>query len=150
MTLFAMTSEDQHAVRIATNAARQILALPSVTPLQIIGIGNALYALQRLPQTTCGVRVQFGVSYRTGTDFYHQVRYIDFTIAATSFAIHTGVCLYERDAGSDSSSRTEWLFENTGYRETPADLNRLEQTAAEYLRLDGTVTVDDESSIFYE
>lgn len=150
MTLFAMTPEDQHAVRIATDAARQMLALPSVTPLQIIGLGNALYALQRLPQTTCGVRVQFGVSYRTGTDFYHQVRYIDFTIATASFAIHTGECLYERDAGSDSSSQTQWLFESSGYRETAANLQSLEQTVPEYLRLGGIVTVDDESSIFYE
>lgn len=150
MTLFAMTPEDQHAVKIAADAAHHILTLQSVTPLQIIGLGNALYALQRLPQITRGARVQFGVSYRTGADFYHQVRYIDFSLSESAFTIHTGGCVYERDAGTDSFARTEWLIETNGYRETTADLSTLEHTVEEYLRLDGTVTVDDESTICYE
>ena len=44
--------DDRLAISIAINIARRLLQEPKITASQIVGIGHALYALQRLPVVT--------------------------------------------------------------------------------------------------
>ena len=65
---FQLTDDDRYAVQIAMNVARRLLGNPQTSPIHVIGLGNALYALERLPAATSGVCVEFGVEYRNGTE----------------------------------------------------------------------------------
>lgn len=46
MEEFELTDDDFYAVEIAKNVARRFLKHPQISPQQIIGLGNALYALK--------------------------------------------------------------------------------------------------------
>ena len=52
MEQFELIDDDRYAVEIAKNTARRFLKDPRITPQQIIGIGKALHALERLPLVT--------------------------------------------------------------------------------------------------
>jgi hypothetical protein len=49
MEKFDLTENDWIGITIAKNVARHFLKLNQITPIQIIGLGKALYSLERLP-----------------------------------------------------------------------------------------------------
>jgi hypothetical protein len=150
MDKFEFTDDDEYAVSIATSVARRLLHHPGVTPQQIVGIGNALYALSRLPQVTEGAFVEFGIIYRAGSDDFHEMRYIDFRISDVAFEISRGGSVYDKSIGSDSFSEPGWLVEVGGYRGANCELYNLEDTVIEYINLGAEISVSDESEIEYE
>ena len=46
---------DQSAISITMDIAKRLLQHPKITARQIVGLGHALYALERLPAITSGV-----------------------------------------------------------------------------------------------
>ncbi|MBW7899803.1 hypothetical protein B188_22940 [Candidatus Brocadiaceae bacterium B188] len=58
---FELTDDDVQAIEIAKNTARRFLKHPLITPKQSIALGNALYALERLPLITPGSSSEFGI-----------------------------------------------------------------------------------------
>lgn len=150
MEEFQLTDDDYHAIEIAKNVARRFLKHPQITPQQIIGIGNALYALERMPIVTPGSYLEFGIVYRAGTEEFSETRYIDFRISESAFEISKGGSVYDKSAGSDSISEPGWLVEIGGYRNTGCELYDLEDSIEEYLNLGAEITVSDESEIEYE
>ncbi len=68
MEKFELIDDDWYAIEIAKNVARRFLKSPHITPQQVIGLGNALYALERLPLVTPGSFCEFGIVYRAGTE----------------------------------------------------------------------------------
>ena len=108
MKEFALTNDDCYAVEIAKNTAHRFLKHPQITPQQVIGLGHALYALERLPLVTPGSFSEFGIVYRAGTDEFSEMRYIDFRISESAFEISEGSSVYDKAVGSDSFSEPGW------------------------------------------
>lgn len=147
---FELTDDDLYAIEIAKNATRSFLKHPKIKPQEVIGLGNALYALERLPLVTPGASCEFGIVYRAGTEEFNEMRYITFRISEEAFEISNGGSVYDRAVGSDSFSEPGWAVEVGGYRCTDCELYDLEGSIEEYLNLGAEITVDDESKIEYE
>lgn len=150
MERFDLFDDDYYAIEIARNTVRRFLKSPLITPKQVIGLGNALYALERLPLITVGACCEFGIIYRSGTDEFEEMRYITFRISNSSFEISKGGSVYDCAVGGDSFSEPDWLIEVSGYRETEMELFDLEESIEEYLKLGAEIIVDDESEIDFD
>lgn len=150
MEKFVLTDDDYYAINIAINVARRLLNNPEITPRQVVGMGNALYALKRLPLVTPGCFCEFGIVYRAGSEEFSEMRYIQFRISESDFEISMGGSTYDKSVGSDSFSEPGWLVEIGGYRETECELYNLENYVEEYLNLGAEIKVSDESEIKYE
>ena len=124
------------------------MAHPDVTPRQIVGLGRALYAWDRLPQATPGVNSEFGVCYRSGDKNFSQMRYVSFLIEGNSFVISMGGSVYDSAVGSDTITGPNWEVELGGYsnREFEGEMGDLEEKILKYLRLGAEITVDDDSA----
>jgi hypothetical protein len=149
MEKFELMSEDDEAIGVAIRVARRLLKHPQITPQQIRSVGNALYALERLPLVTPGAFTSFGVVYRTGGEGYDEMHYIDFRISDSTFEISKGGSTYERDIGSDSFSEPGWIIHLSGEREAGCEVFPLEEDIEEYLELGGNISIEDESDIDY-
>ena len=147
---FQLTDDDRYAVQIAMNVARRLLGDPQTSPIQVIGLGNALYALERLPAATPGACVEFGVEYRDGTEDFREMRYFNFRVSEFEFEIVRGGSVYDKAVGSDSFSEPGWHIELGGYQNNECELYSLEENVNEYLNPGAKVTVSDESEIEYE
>lgn len=146
MKKFELTEDDHYAIKIAKNVARRFLKHPHIKPQQVIGIGNALYALERLPIATPGAYTEFGIEYRNFSEMW----YIDFRIYESAFQIAMGGSTYDSAIGSDTISEPGWLIETDGYRNTECELYGLEKSVEEYLSIGAKIIVNDESNIIYE
>ncbi len=150
MEKFELEDDDYYAVDIAKNIARHFLKYPRITPQQVVGLGNALYALERLPTVTQGSSSEFGIVYRAGTEDVSEMRYIEFRISSGIFEIAKGGSVYDKAVGGDSIPGPVWSVEISGYRNTECELFDIEDSIAEYLNLGAKITVHDESEIEYE
>lgn len=130
---------DEYAIQIAINAAHRLLKVDDITPKQIIAIGKALYALEKMPKST-PVNVEFGLSI----DKPNEARSLTFLISSDTFSIsHGGVV--DRGAGYDSYSLSpEWHIEIGGYRETKGNVGQLENYIEVYLTDGAEISVHDE------
>ena len=140
---FNLTDEDIFAVKVAMNVARRFLQYPKIMPRQIIGLGNALYALECLPISTPGAFVEFGVVLRGGSEDFEEMQYIEFRITGSTFEIAQGGSV-NIGAGFDSFSEPGWHIETNGFRNcelSEHELYSLEDTIADCLGF----CVDDES-----
>jgi len=144
---FKLLDEDRVAIGIAGYVAHLLLGHPAATPREIIGLGNALLALERMPRTTPGVQAEFGVTYQYGDDDFREMRYILFRISEEAFEISRGGSQYDRSVGSDSISLPGWLIEIGGYRCTECDLYQLEDEVCEFINLGARTSVMCESAV---
>ena len=143
MTNFELTEYDLYAIEIAKNVARKFLTLPNITPQQIIDIGGALTALEKLPKCTKGAFSTFGLSYRNGTDDFEEMRYITFAISEAEFEISIGGSVYDKAIGSDSFVSPGWFVDVNGNRADDCQLAFLEDEILEYLNLGAKIRVND-------
>lgn len=152
MKQFELCDDDYYAVVISQNIAWHFLKHHKITPRQVIGLGNALYALERLPLVTVGVSCDFGIEYRACTEDFEEMRYISFRIYDYAFEIVQGGSAYEEGIGGDSFSKPSWVIEADGYRyrNTIIDLFELEDSVIEYLNMGAQVFVYDDSNINFE
>lgn len=130
---------DEYAIQIAIHAARRFLKVDDITPKQIISIGRALNALQRMPKCTPWVHVEFGLCLDTP----NELQYLSFFITEDVFQIKHGGAI-DRGAGYDSYSLPGWHIETSGYREAEAPLWEIEDYIETYLQDGAEVSVDDE------
>ena len=142
---------DVFAIQIAMNIARRLVADPRATPLQILGLARALYALERLPASTPGVWVEFGVMY-TMQGMFTDKRYIEFLITSDTFEIQRGVLL-DNDLLIDSGyecnhiSDPGWYFDVYGNRKDDCpQLWQIENEVLELLGFGADFRVDDDSN----
>jgi hypothetical protein len=150
MESFKLTENDFAAIEVVKNVARSLLKRPDITPRKIVAIGNALYALERLPLVTEGAFCQFGITYRAGTNEFNEMKYIDFRISESEFEISRGGSVYDKNVGGDTISEPGWLIEVNGYRNTDGGIDDIEETVDNYLNLGAEITIEDESEIDYE
>jgi hypothetical protein len=144
MNEFELLEDDYYAIELAKAVARLFLKESSIKPLQIISLGNALIALERLPLITPESTIEYGVCYRAGTDDFSEMRYIDFRISDEVFEISIGGSRFEKPIGSDSFSEPGWAIEVGGYRNTECDLTVIEDSIMEFLNLGAEIHVSDE------
>lgn len=150
MESFELEEDDYYAIAIAKNCARRFLKHPNITPQQIVGLGNALYALECLPQITLGANTEFSVVYEDGIEDFREMRYIEFRISESEFGISIGGYVYDKSVGSDSFSEPGWSIEVGGYRDTKCELYFLEGKINKYLNLGAKIVVNDESDFEFE
>ena len=155
--------DDRLAISIAMNVARRLLREPKVTASQIVGIGHALYALQRFPVVTPGVNVRFGIAVHVKTECpdprktedtitLSDMEYIDFCISDDEFEISRGG-IKDSPAGSDSYSLPGWYVGLNGYRKTKCELGWIEDAISMLLEQENTeIRVEDNSYVdfFYD
>ena len=70
--------------------AKRLIQHLKVTARQIVGLGQALYALERLPTITPGIWVKFGLILDVTGRFRNETSYIDFRISEEEFEISRG------------------------------------------------------------
>ena len=97
---------------------RRICSLPAVKPADLIGLAHALFAIERLPKTTKGVNVEFGIKIRLGADN-------EGTELSCSVIIQENVYSFQstyRDLVSkDNRSDVVYEVDNAGYRNFTSD-----------------------------
>ena len=141
---------DEYAISIAIDCAKLFLRNSKISTRQIIGLGNALYALERMPASTPGTFVEFGVAYRVDGNFPEtEMHYLNFIISESCFGISRGGSL-NLGYGTDTISKPGWRFEVGGYREAECELYMVEDEVLELLNCGGEITVHDESDIEYD
>ncbi len=142
---FDLQDEDYCAILVAMNTARRLIRCPRIKPLQIIALGKALYALERLPESTSGIDVEFSITCRTGDENFHEMVYIDFIINEKFFEISKGGSVCEKSIGCDSYSWNIWYISNYGYDERTMELYHLEDMLLEYFNMGAKINIDDRS-----
>jgi|GEM_PF-760045 len=148
MRSFRLTHDDERAIAMASDAARRILQCRSLTPQEIIGLGNALYALERMPAATPGVWCEFGLVLRVTDPDFSEMRYIDFRVHETEFEICQGGSTYSMEIGSDSYTEPGWVIDIQDNRRTEnCDLFAIESTIEAFFEEDAHVNVTDASSL---
>ncbi|EAO9488496.1 hypothetical protein AKL49_24730 [Salmonella enterica] len=146
---FIFDDEDHYVISSVISIIHRMLKHPSITARQIVGLGNALYALERLPKITEGAKCIFSVNYEEGNEEFKEFVYVNFEISDKMFEISRGGSICDAIVGSDSYSLPGWLVEDGGYSDKAAELYDLEDTVFEYLILGARIEVDDESQIDY-
>lgn len=95
--------EDEYGlISGATKLARALLKSPEATPEDIIGLGRALYALERLPKITPGISVEFGGSVSGGNSEYSESYSWYVAIRDDSLEFRTSGSCYDSAVGGDS------------------------------------------------
>lgn len=148
--IFELLDDDRYAIEIAKKTARRFLMLPGITPRQIIGLGNALYSLERMPLTTPGVSSEFSITKKMGNDTLSEMRYIAFRISDSDFEINTGGSVSNFFIRSDTFEGPEYYIATGGYSEMECGLSDIEEKIEEYFLLGAEIFVNDESKIEYE
>jgi hypothetical protein len=147
---FDIKDNDYFAFDIAKHTARRLLKHPNIKPMQVICLGKALYSLERLPLATEGICCEFGLVYRSGTEEFNEIKYINFKISEDDFEIFRSGSVYDKSLGSDSYSNPSWYIEIDGYRETECELFNIESAIEEYINLGAEIIVSDESLLIYD
>lgn len=142
--VFRLTDDDYFAIQVAANIARRLLREPKTKPDEVIGLGRALKALERLPEVTPGVNVTYGMSYSAGSDGFSETRYIEFRISDWEFDISIGGCV-SGPCGSDTVTEPGWHIELSGYRSEGALYDLVEQFD-EFLAMGAEITITDDSA----
>ena len=151
MGKFKLTDEDMCVISIAKNTVRRFLKNPQLMAQEVIGLGNALYALERLPLVTPGAFSEFGVVCRNGNEDSNWMGYVNFLISDSAFTVSKGGSIFDKELGSDSFSEPGWEVELDGCRNTDfALLFNLDDDITEYLESGAAITVSDDSQINYE
>ena len=151
---------DECAINTAIDVARRLMKVKNIKPKKIIGLANAIYALQRLPQNTPGADIEYslvieGSSKYPDGSYTDETKYLSFHISDHLFLISRGGYI-DRGAGYDSFSNPGWHFEIDGFREAECNLWEVEDEALNMLSFLNSknprtkIRVIDNSEIRYE
>lgn len=84
---FQLEKEDYKVIRFTEKYIRNVLKEIELTPLQIIGFGNYLYALERLPLITPGVDNYIELKHSDGDQSSWVMKSYGFTLNEDTFHI---------------------------------------------------------------
>lgn len=149
MDRFDLNEDDYFAVIVAKNVARRLLQLPDLQPSEIIGLGNALYALERLPQATTGAHCDYSIVLSQSSDGFEKTRYISFHISADNFRLCRGGSDFDSTVGKDRFNEPLWEVRKDGYRNTSGILDSIEDSCETMLSRGAIMEVLDRSAISY-
>lgn len=151
MGKFELTDDDVRMASIAINAVRRLLQNPQITPQDIIGLGNAIYAFERLPLVTPGAFSELRIIFRSGNKELSVMRCVSILISDSTFAISQEVREFCDDVFDYEYSASQWEVRLDGYRCADETLLfTLFDDVNEYLEFGAEIIVDDGSQICYE
>jgi hypothetical protein len=136
---------DMTLAEAAERLARWGAASPNVTPRELVGLGRALYALQRLPLVTPGVWVEVTLYTGDGDKDYSERHYWSFQIVDCGFYVSEGGSVYDPGVGSDSYTTFAYEVETSGYTNTDGDPYDWVCSMNEALGMNLRIGVDDQS-----
>ena len=146
---FQLNQEDYQVIRIVRKYLRKVLKENELTPKQIIGFGNFLYALDKLPLKTPGIESYIQLTNQTKNGEFIVMKSYGFTLNEDIF--HVDVSGYVKGPnGGDSIGYPGWYLEADGGRETDAVIWELEDELSLLIHLGVEVTVEDSSAIEFE
>jgi hypothetical protein len=149
MERFKLKEQDSFLIETATKTARRILRNPGIKARQIIGLGNFIYALERLPDITPGVNVRFEIVYDMGNLYLNEKRRVVFIIDDDRICASMNRSTYDREGGSVNLTELDWSICADGHVEEYGDIYYLEDHIKELLHLGGEIIVSDNSNIKY-
>ena len=147
-TVFPLTESDIEFVTCdVINFTRKLIERSRPTPKQLIGLAHALYALERLPEITPGVSVEYGLQLRKGDEELAEFKYWSISINEETFEVSSSGSIYNRSVGSDSYTGFKLYVEagSHGYRECNDDNYDWIESTVEVLNLGGRLDVTDDS-----
>ena len=121
--MFDLEDDDYEAIRLATDAAKELLNDLRINPVQSTILKKALNALNHLPQVTPDASYQFGIVYRDGDDNYNEMRFITFTITENMLEIAYGGSEFDSLGGGGSLPTEIWMLEVGGARMTDLEID---------------------------
>ncbi len=143
---FKLETVDYQAIQLAQTAVRKLLERFELKSREVVGIGNYLYALERLPLRTFGVDVSITVVEKIDSESRHFNRRISFRIDEGEF----GIQLEDfEDENSDEESFFWylWIVDSNGERDTNYELAFFEDRLNKLLKEDIEIWVHDSSEI---
>lgn len=151
MEKFELTDNDDRMVSIAIDTVRRLLQNPQITPRDIIGLGNAIYALDRLPRVTPGAFSELKIIFRSRDKELSVMRCVSILISDSTFAVSQEVGEFCDDVFDYEYSAPQWEVRLDGNRRTDeALLFTLVDDVNEYLEFGAEIIVNDDSQIRYE
>ena len=115
--------EGEGLIRPVIACTRRLLALPHATPAQIVGLARAIYALERLPQTTNGIDLEYTFGFRFGQEEdYDETRYI-VQVTQNNICFSTLFRTWNKTTGDDHNTSIAFEMEVGG------DLNQMDDDA---------------------
>lgn len=119
---FPIAEDEMHLVQDLTRLTRRLCALPTAAPQELVGLAHALYALERLPQVTNGVSLEFSLGHRSGTEDSHTETDAWVHIEGSFFILGTTFRTYDTAVGGDHHSTIVFQVKSNGFRSTePGD-----------------------------
>lgn len=107
---YVFSSSDWHIIRGAKLLLWKVVRANTVRPSHLVGLGKALYALERLPQVTEGVSVVIDVSTPIQHfDEQEVYRFYQVAISGSEIEISSGGHLYSPQVGGDTFTCFSWL-----------------------------------------
>jgi hypothetical protein len=134
-------------IDLAARVGRGLLTKADVTPMQIIAIGKALEALNRMPEWIMNGYVKIGLEYRAGDREFHEMRYYQICIDSDALTFESGGSVYDRSVGSDSFSDEEIQLQSHGRIIGSRDLDDWEVTFNEFFGMESGVCTEDECEL---
>ena len=151
MGKFELTDDDVRMVSIAINTVRRLLQNPQITAQDIIGLGNALYALERLPLVTPGAFSEFRIISLNGNEESSVMRYVSFLISDSTFTVSQENREFYDEVCDYRCSGPRWEVKLDGYRRAELSMVfSLVDDINEYLEFGAEIIVNDDSQIRYE
>ena len=138
-------ASDAFAVQIAKRICQRLLQAPNLSTQQILGLARALYALERLPDSTPWVSVEFGVCYRM-EGMFDDLHVVDFRITSDTFEI-IPYSFLDHGMWRDAYWDPGWYFDVYGNRVADCQLSDLEERVIWLLEMGGEIRVGDESDV---
>ena len=101
-TKFSLIGDDLEWVAVLIDVTRKMTTLPSVTPEQLLGLRRALYALERLPAVSPGVKVEYNVAVGGGDAQHSEKEYWSVEISDHAFDVQHILSVSEAKVGGDN------------------------------------------------
>lgn len=147
---FQLEEEDYCAIETVKATLKRVLKEHELKPMQLIGFGNYLYALDRLPKITHGINSTIDISCTRGDNHFRESKSYIFRLEEEVFQIEIYGHISDEFVGGDGFDYPGWYLQADGYRETEANIWELEDQLSEFLNLGVEITVEDFSEIEYE
>lgn len=147
---FQLRGKDFVAIGAAKDVIQLFLSERHLSAAQVVGLGHALYALERLPDVTPGIYCDYGIFYHIGNEECGERRYISFLITEEAFEIGTGGSVYgPRRAGDECVAGPGWKIRIGGFsvdQSLGEELPELENRVRGHLDFGAEIQVADTST----
>lgn len=118
---FPIAEDELQLVQNVIRHTRRFCVLPTVTPPQLVGLGRALFALERLPRISKDVDVEFSLGITWGSLDDYISRFVTYHISEGTFCVGTMSFSSDPAAGDDRHTTTVYKVDNKGERSMTAD-----------------------------